>query len=243
MTMALNALGAVRLAEGRLGEAAALLGEAADLSRAAPGEPGLPAVLGNLGTLAFRSGRREDALAFWEDAAARAEADGESPAVHLASLARALLPEGGAPGPAFAAALARAEASLSHPGTPPAARADVLNLLARDALARGDGAASRAFLAEALDIDRHEESQEGLAEDLELLAALSASAGDWAAAASGLERAFYLRAALKDRDGVHRTLDGLRRLHRERGVPRGLAAAEAVARDPGLFSPLEDRCP
>jgi tetratricopeptide (TPR) repeat protein len=242
--MALNALGAVSLSDGDLGRAAALLEEAAELSRSWPGSPELPAVLGNLGTLAWRAGRREDAMGFWEDAARRAEGRSESPAVHLASLARALLQEGGGgPGPAFREALARAEASLAHPGTPPPARADVLNLLARDALLRGDRAAARSRLAEAAEIDRRGEDQAGLAEDLELAGELSEAEGDWAGAASSLERAFYLRAALGDRDGMRRALDGLRSALAAGGLPRSLEAVEAVWRDPSLFDPLKDRCP
>jgi tetratricopeptide (TPR) repeat protein len=243
IVMALNAMGAVRLSEGRNGEAAALLEEAAELSRADPGNPGLPAVLGNLGTLAYRSGRREDALAFWEDAAVRARARGESPAQHLASLARAHLDSGGAEAPAFREALSRARAALDSPGTPPAARADVLNLSAREAHARGDASAARADLDQALAIDRKEENQSGLAEDLELAGAVLSASGDQAGAASALERAFYLRAALGDRDGAKRALAALRAGHKAHGLPKGMEAVEAVAKDPKLFDPLAERCP
>jgi tetratricopeptide (TPR) repeat protein len=243
MVMSLNALGAVRLAEGNLGAAAALLDEAAELSRSDPAMPELPAVLGNLGTLAWRAGRRSDALGFWEDAASRAQAAGLSPAVHLASLARARLGEGAPAEAAFADALERARASLEHPGTPPAARADVLNLLARDAYRRGLLEESRSFLSQALEIDRHEENQAGLAEDLELSAKLQGAAEDFPAAASSLERAFYLRAALKDREGTRRVLSALRELRLSAGLPKSLERIEAVARDPELFSPMDDRCP
>jgi tetratricopeptide (TPR) repeat protein len=243
IVMALNALGAARLAEGDLAAAAGLLDEAAELSRSEPGNPEIAPVLGNLGTLAWRAGRRDDALEFWEDAASRASSGNESPAVSLASVARSKLADGPSPGPGFAESLARAAAAAGHPGTPDSAKADVLNLRARDALMGGRPDEARAFLAGALEIDRRLENQGGLAEDLEMAAALASASGDWAGAASSLERAFYLRAALRDRDGMGRVMGALRTLNRDRGLPKTLAPMEAVQRDPSLFNPMEERCP
>ncbi|MDR1039301.1 MAG: tetratricopeptide repeat protein [Deltaproteobacteria bacterium] len=255
IVMALNALGAARLAQGDLAAAAGLLDEAAGLSRSDPSNPELSAVLGNLGTLAWRAGRHEDALAFWEDAAARATGRGENPSVYLASIARAALPGGRGPGgtprpsgasgspEAFAAALERATASLELPGASESARADIRNLQARDALMRGDSSQARVWLNEALEIDRRLESQGALAEDLELEAELASDGGDSSGAAASLERAFYLRAALEDREGMRRILEALKTTARDGGIARDLAPLEAVMRDPALFSPFESRCP
>jgi hypothetical protein len=115
--------------------------------------------------------------------------------------------------------------------------------MAREALARGDRAGAGGYLAQALEIDRGDENQAGLAEDLEMEGALRLESGDRAGAASSLERAFYLRAALKDSGGMKRILDGLSAFHRDYGVPKNLAPFRAVARDPSLFDPLGERCP
>jgi tetratricopeptide (TPR) repeat protein len=243
IVMALNALGAVRLAEGDLGGAAGYLDEALGLSSSEPGNPELAAVMGNLGTLAWRAGRRPDALEFWEEAAARAASLGESPATYLASLARARVDASGAVTPEFRDALARAVTAAAEPGTPDTARADVLNLQARGALATGRAAEALTYLVQALEIDRRLESQSGLAEDLEIAAAIASETGDGAGAASSLERAFYLRAALSDNAGMARVMAALRASAAEHGLPKSLAPMERVMKDPKLFNPMEDRCP
>ncbi|MDR2200080.1 MAG: hypothetical protein LBR53_11640, partial [Deltaproteobacteria bacterium] len=128
IVMSLNAKGASRLAAGDKSGAAAVLNEALELTTSEPGRPELPALLGNLGTLAYQAGRPEDARDFWSEASREAETRGESPAPYLASLARLSFERGD--GEAFKAALSSALSGLEDPSCPKSARADVLNLAA-----------------------------------------------------------------------------------------------------------------
>jgi tetratricopeptide (TPR) repeat protein len=118
-----------------------------------------------------------------------------------------------------------------------------LNLSAQAALEDGDPATAERLLLAALELDRASESQVGLAQDLEALAGLQAAAGRPEEAAGGLDRAFYLWAALGDRPGQERILGLLASLREASGLPKTLKPYQDVLKSPELFNPIERLCP
>jgi Tfp pilus assembly protein PilF len=220
--------------------AASVLAKALSLSLNDPGTPALPAIFGNLGSVAHRMGRRGEAENYWERAASEAERLGESPAPYLGSLLRNAYDSKNAE--ALETNLARALGSLEHPGTDSASRADILNLAGLAALDRGDPETARARLSEALDLDRAGENVEGMAEDLEALAKLENMAGDFGKEAGFLDRAFYLRTALKDKKGAARIRASLEAAAKA-GANADLAEYRRLTEHPNLFDPYASLCP
>ncbi|MDR1545232.1 MAG: hypothetical protein LBU12_00645 [Deltaproteobacteria bacterium] len=237
----LNALGAARLGQGALSQAASALEQACALSAAEPGRPELDSVLGNLGLLALLAGRAQDAEDFWRQAQAEAQAQGRDQTVYLCNLARLELSAGREA--AFRAQAELALAAAQTPGVPAAVRADALNLAAQAALKQGRLDQAETLAQAALALDRESENQTGLAQDLETLADIQGQTGRVAEAALSLDRAFYLRAALGDRAALERTLKRLTQSSRSAGLPKSLAPYLAVWRDPELFDPIRRGCP
>jgi tetratricopeptide (TPR) repeat protein len=241
IVMSLNARGAAYLAQRDMGAAASVLNEALELTLAEPGQPELPALLSNMGTLAYQAGRMDDARDFWKKAAEVATSRGQSPGVYLANLARLELEQGRQA--EFEAALAQASATLDNPGTPKAARSDILNLSATLALGRGETDRAEGLINEAMAIDRALENQVGLAQDLETLHDIYLKKENYPAAAQSLSRAFYLRASLNDQDMLKKDLALLRSLNKSEGHPGDMSPFEAIAKKPSLFDPLKEYCP
>jgi tetratricopeptide (TPR) repeat protein len=241
IVMSLNAKGASHLARGDMAKAAPVLNEALELTLAEPGQPELPALLGNLGTLSYQAGRFDDAKGFWEKAAEEALPRGASPAPYLANLARLELAKGTKE--SFSEALDLAMASAGNPNTPESAKSDILNMAAVRAMGRGDLSAASTYLESATAIDRKLENQSGLAQDLETRHELQSLQGDHPAAMQSLARAFYLRASLQDLPALKKDLALLREGNKAYGHPADLTPFEAIAKKPELFDPLKEYCP
>jgi hypothetical protein len=95
----------------------------------------------------------------------------------------------------------------------------------------------------ALEIDRRNENQAGLAQDLETLGGLQARTGRPSEAAASLDRAFYLWAALGDGAARARTLAALEALNKETGHPRSVDVYRRINRNPSSFDPINKQCP
>jgi tetratricopeptide (TPR) repeat protein len=235
----LNALGAAHMASGDLNSAALALEQALELSVSDPSKPELESVWGNLGLVAFKAGRLDDAEAIWQTAVKEAAAKGVSPAVFHCNLARLARQKG--LGDDFKAQVALALAAA--PAGSGAARADALNLAALAAIDDGLLEAAEGYLQEALELDRHEENQSGLAQDLETLAGLYVRSSRAKQAASSFDRAFYLWAALGDRQAQARVLAELEKLSSETGFPKTAVQYRKVFNNPELFDPIKRVCP
>jgi tetratricopeptide (TPR) repeat protein len=240
MVISLNAAGAAKMAMGDYLGAALSLEEALELSVNDPSSPVLPTILGNLGAVAHKAGQESDAKELWERAATLAEERGENPASFLASLARDDYLSGRDED--FALSLKRAVESLDKPGADDASRADVLNLSGLDALRKGDLIGSENFLNLALALDRQNENQKGLSEDLEAFAALEKEKGSFEKAAVYLGRAFYLRAALKDKKAMERVFTLLEEATLK-GATTDLTAYRRILKSPNIYDPLTAFCP
>lgn len=241
IVLSYNAQGAALMSMGNLNAAADRLQAALELSLGTEGNPGLAEVLGNLGTVAYKINRPEEAKEYWSRASNFALNQGASPASYLASLARAYFLEGKKE--EFTAALAEATGFLEHPDTLPLARSDILNLLASQALEERNFTAALDYLNQALEIDRANEYQEGLAQDLELMAQLHLLGGDAEAAAQNFSRAFYLRAALHDRARTRDIYNKLTELKKNHSISLDLSPLKLILDKPENFDPFPALCP
>jgi tetratricopeptide (TPR) repeat protein len=239
---ALNARGAALLAGGRLNPAALSLEQALELSDADPARPELDSVLGNLGLLALKAGRPDDAKELWGQAARAAAASGLNPVLYHCNLAR--LARSSGDDRAFREQTALAVAGLaSEPAPAESSAADAYSLAALVALADGDDLGAETYLDLALGLDRKNENQKGLAQDLDALAGLQAKSGRPAEAAASLDRAFYLWAALGERANLAATLARLEALSKETGRPKSVAEYQKIYRSPSSFDPINRQCP
>ncbi len=246
-----NSLGSAALARGDAVSAANYLEQALDLVEAQPGRPELDKVLANLGSLAFKLGRVQDAEGFWNRAAEAALAAGLSPAPYYCDLARLYL---AAKRPEFAAMAARALEAAGGPdllptpkGTEPKtagllARADALSLSGQAALAAGDPALAEQRFRAALELDRRTENTTGLAQDTEALGRLLVSRNRHREAAGFLDRAFFLFLALGDDPAARRCFQALESLSRGQGFPKNLSPYHNALRDPAPYR-LTRQCP
>lgn len=236
---ALNALGAAHMADGNLNAAATVLEQALELSITDPAKPDLESVWGNLGLLAYKANRLEDAKEIWQGAINEALAKGLSPTVFHCNLAR-LAREAGRQEEFLTQAALALETSVNSKEE---ARADALNLSALAFIDQGNLQIADTYLKEALELDRLNENQTGLAQDLEILGELAIRSGRWQEAASNLDRAFYLFAALGDRQAQRRVLAALVKLSKETGFPKSIEPYQRVMKDPKLFDPINELCP
>jgi tetratricopeptide (TPR) repeat protein len=236
----LNAIGAAKMAAGDYNGAAQSLEIALEESLNEETRPLLPTILGNLGSVAHKAGSRVDARELWERAATLALERGESPAIFLANLARDDYLNNSGEG--FSLSFQRAFESLDHPDTDLFSRADILNLAGLDSLKKGDLSSSESYLQEALTLDRQNENQKGLAEDLEAFAALEKERGSFEKSAVYLGRAFYLRAALKEKKDMERIFKLLEEASKN-GASSDLSSYRMILKSPELFDPLKALCP
>jgi tetratricopeptide (TPR) repeat protein len=241
IVMSLNAQGATYLALKDLRSAASVLNEAIELTMAEPGQPELPALLGNMGTLAYQAKRFDDARNFWQRAAEVAIERGTSPGTFYSNIAGLENDLGNTI--EFERNLSLARETLNNADTSKGARSDILNLSAISALKRGDLDSAETLLEEAMTIDRELENQAGLAQDLETRYTIYTERGNHALAAQSLSRAFYLRASLGDIDLLKKDLALLRASNKAYGHPENMGPYEAIAKKPALFDPLKGYCP
>jgi Tfp pilus assembly protein PilF len=236
----LNARGAALVAQGRLNQAALILEQALELSAADPERPELHSVLGNLGLLALKADRKDDARELWREAVAEAERKGLNPILFHCNLARLEMDAGDKA--AFRLRLAQAMALLEADASERAA-ADAYNLAATAAMEDGDDVSAETYLNDALTLDRKNENQVGLAQDLETLASLQIKTGRFSEAAASLDRAFYLWAALGDKTALNRTMQSLSALSKSSGAPKNVEVYQRIQRNPAAFDPINRLCP
>ncbi|MDR0620403.1 MAG: hypothetical protein LBJ61_00765 [Deltaproteobacteria bacterium] len=238
---ALNAKGATLMSQNKLNEAAIALQQALDLSLAQEQNPELDSVLGNLGLLALKAKRPADAKDLWERAVTEALSKSRSPILYYCNLARLALAGGDQAEVAKYTAQALAEAEL--PNAPESAVADAYNLAALKALADGNDQQAETYLDQALALDRKNENQVGIAQDLETLAGIQSKTDRPLLAAASLDRAFYLWTALNDKPAQTRVLAALQALSKATGHPKTVQPYRDVQRKPSLFDPINRLCP
>jgi tetratricopeptide (TPR) repeat protein len=238
----LNARGAVLIGKGDLNQAALILEQALEISMGQLERPELDSVLGNLGMLALKAKRPDDARDFWLKAIDEANGRSLNPILYHCNLAR--LERGLGNVTAFQeqaqTALALTESEL---GATEAARADAFSLAALTSLEAQDETMAETYLTQALELDRKNENQSGLAQDLETLAGLQAKSDRPEQAAASLDRAFYLWVALGDRPAQERTLASLENLHQSSNHPKSIDVYRRVYRNPSSFDPINRLCP
>ncbi|MDR0881801.1 MAG: tetratricopeptide repeat protein [Candidatus Adiutrix sp.] len=238
--LAQNSLGAAALAQGETAAAADYLEQALNIASGHPGQPGLDKVLGNLGALAYRLGRSQEARDFWSQAAELALERGQSPALYYCDLARLYLETGPAEEFAQLAAQALAAAQL-HPEDQ-VTLADALNLAGQAARAAGETALAEERFRQALELDRRTENTVGLAQDTESLGLLLIQLEHYSEAAGLLDRAFFLWLAAANDQSADRVLTTLQKLSRDHRFPRKIEPYQTVRRQPEPHR-LAGRCP
>jgi tetratricopeptide (TPR) repeat protein len=237
----LNFMGVAMIAQGDLNSAALTLEQALILSEAETVPPELDSLWGNLGLLAFKAGRFADAAELWRRAAEEAEARNLSPSLYHSNLARLYLSQGR--DGEFKQEVAFALASSLEPSTTRSARAEALNLAAMAALSEDKPTEAQLHIDAALQLDREDENQTGLAQDLEILAELMIKTGSLKQAASNLDRAFYLWAALGDKEAQRRVFEQMRNLEKQTTLAKSLSSYQEVLNTPALFDPINRLCP
>ncbi|MDR1677244.1 MAG: hypothetical protein LBS44_02510 [Deltaproteobacteria bacterium] len=238
---ALNARGAVLMSQNQLNDAALVLQQALELSLAQASSPEIDSVLGNLGLLALKANRREDAKDLWNSAISEAKKKGLSPILYHCNLARLALAAGDQAEFTKEADLALSETEIQ--GAPESGLADAYNLAALKALSESEDQKAEAYLDLALNLDRKNENQIGLAQDLETLAGLQSKTDRPLLAAASLDRAFYLFTALNDRPAQARVLKALETLSKTTGHPKTVQPYKDIQKKPALFDPINRLCP
>lgn len=234
-----NSLGAAALARGETDAAAARLELALNSSRSLPDEPELDRILGNLGSLAFKLGRFDDAGDFWRRALESAEKSGGNPAPYICDLARLHL--AGNDRAEFLELTAKAlAASENQPDLH--VRADALNLAGQAALMEDRLEEAESFFRQALELDRKTENTTGLAQDTESLGLLMTRLERPDEAAGFLDRSFFLWLAAGEDQKAGRVLDALGDLSRKHGFPQKLTVYREALRNPAPHR-LTRQCP
>ncbi len=239
MIRAQNSLGAAALGQGDYPAAAHYLEQALNIATGHPGQPELDKVFGNLGSLAFKLGRNQDAEDFWKAAVALAEKAQSSAAPYYCNLARLYLKTGRTQEFSEMSLQALTAARLLDDQ---ATLADALNLAGHQAEADGQAALAEERYLEALELDRKIENTSGLAQDTEDLGRLLSSLKRYQEASGYLDRAFFLWLALGEDARAGQVLESLRIMSREHHFPKSLAAYQAARRDPSAYR-LAKQCP
>ncbi|MDR2353998.1 MAG: hypothetical protein LBF22_12770 [Deltaproteobacteria bacterium] len=241
LIMSLNAKGASEMALKQYKQSAETLVMAWQKSLAEPGNPGLPAILGNLGALELLLGNRAEAEEFFLRGLSAATEQRENPAPFLASLARLALTQNN--NSQFETYLNQARESLDLPDTSNDARADILNLLATQSLKDGDLFNASLLISEALELDRAAEDTKGIIADLLLLSEIETLNNSPERAYQSLDRAFYLAVSQKDTEKIRLILDRLKQSHTNHNLPLNLSNYNHLAQNPSLFDPFAEICP
>ena len=220
----LNSMGASLLAQDRLPEAADKLEQALEISLSLPNEqPDLDKVLGNLGSLAYKSKRPADAFSFWQNAVAAALKRGENPAQYYCNLARLYWEEGRNVEFQLNAAEAEKWANNQTKPSDVATLAEADYLLGQAAQLVGKFAEAKQYFQTALELNRQVEDLDGLAQTTEALGLLLVAQQEPQEAAGHLDRAFYLWASLGATASCDRVWHALSELHQKAGFPKSLA--------------------
>jgi tetratricopeptide (TPR) repeat protein len=237
----LNAMSVAMMGQSDLNSAALVLEQALNLSQAHQELYELDSIWGNLALLAFKANRFDDASQLWQQAVDQATKKGLNPTLYYCNLARLHLKEGSAE--KFRQQAALALASSKEPNANEIAKADALNLAAAVSIADGQLAEAETYLNQALELNRKNENQTGLAQDLETLAGLLTNLGRYQQAASNLDRAFYLWAALGNPEAQKRILTQIKDLSKKTGFPKNISPYQNVLANPNLFDPINRLCP
>lgn len=234
-----NSLGAAALARGEVNLAAAHLELALNSCQAQPDRPELDKILGNLGSLAFKLGRLDDANDFWSQALEVAEEHGQNPALYLCDLAQLNLVKNNRA--EFLELTARALAATENEPDLQV-RADALNLAGQAALLEDRLEEAESLYRQALELDRKTENTTGLAQDTESLGLLMIRLERHREAAGFLDRSFYLWLAVGDDRKAGQVLAALQRLSKEHGFPQKLSVYQQSLRNPAPHR-LTKQCP
>ncbi len=196
-------------------------------------------ILGNLGSLAFRAGRQQEAEELWEKAVVVAQKDTDKSglATHLNNLGMLRRQQGRLTEAAstLKRAMTRAEAGGSGPTL---ANSHLqLGLVARD---QGDFTKAEKHLNLALQIDKDAENPRGIAPDLEQLGRLHQQQQLWEQAALEFDRAIRLYAILGQLEKVRQLYQLLETNQTGGGVPASLESYKPLLVAPGDYwdSPL-----
>ena len=239
----LNSMGAALLAQDRLPEAADKLDQALEISLSLPHEqPDLDKVLGNLGSLAYKSKRPADALSFWQNAAAAALKKGENPAQYYCNLARLYWEEGRSVEFQLNAAEAEKWANNQAKPSDAATLAEADYLLGQAAQLAGNFAEARKYFQTALELNRQVEDLDGLAQTTEALGLLLAAQQESQEAAGHLDRAFYLWASLGLTANRDRVWHALSELNQKYGFPKSLTPYQKAQQNPQEYL-IFNKCP
>ncbi|MDR2386437.1 MAG: hypothetical protein LBE80_02490 [Deltaproteobacteria bacterium] len=237
----LNAKGASQISQNQLNQAALSLQQALELSMAQDQNPEIDSVLGNLGLLALKANRPQDAIELWNRAIEEAQKKSLNPLLYHCNLARLAMTSGDQA--QFEAQTELALAETQNPNASESALADAFNLAALKVLAEGNEVQAEVYLAQALALDRKNENQIGMAQDLETLAGIQIKTDRPLLAAASLDRAFYLWTALNDKKAQARVLTALESLSKSTGHPKTVQAYRDLRNKPSLFDPINRLCP
>lgn len=242
LVQAQNNLGAALTEEGRFSEAAQWLEKALNLALSLPGQPGAHQILNNLGTLAYQNGPAGRAEDFWRRALQAAQTPealkrNDSPALPWINLARSSLARGDQEqarlylGRLRAWPLTEAEEAL------------LLNLEGELAFQNHLYDEAQAKLERAAALNRKQARTRELARNLSFLGQISLKRGHGAAAASYLDRAFFLWAGLGDYQRAREVCRYLEESRLASGRPESLSLYLEVLRDEGESPLVWPVCP
>jgi tetratricopeptide (TPR) repeat protein len=231
MVRAHNNLAVVAMAQGYYDEASGHLSRAQELNKPAKSAEEAPLILGNLGSLAYKLGRLEEAERVWREGLTASEEDARHSGlvVNLNNLGMLLRQQGRMQ--EAEVMLRRALSVGSENGQISAANTHFqLALLVQ---VRGDLAAAERHLSVALGLDKETEHTQGIAQDLEHLGILHQRQQAWDRAATELDRAIRLYAALgnsKKAEEVSKLLEANREAS---GMPESLEVYRRLLLPPG----------
>ncbi|HYA01826.1 MAG TPA: tetratricopeptide repeat protein [Syntrophobacteria bacterium] len=231
MVRAHNNLAVVAIAQGYYDEASGHLSRALELNKSANSAGEGPLILGNLGTLAYKLGRLEEAERFWREALAASEDDARHPGrvVNLNNLGMLLRQQG-----KLQEADVMLRRALSVGGENGQVSAANTNFqLALLAQTRSDLVTAERHLSVALALDKETEHAQGIAQDLEHLGILHQRQQAWDRAATELDRAIRLYAALGNTAKVTETLKLLEANREASGIPESVEVYRRLLLPPG----------
>ncbi len=231
MVRAHNNLAVVAIAQGYYDEASGHLSRALELNKPAKVAEEGPLILGNLGSLAYKLGRLEEAERFWREALTASEEDARHPGlvVSLNNLGMLLRQQGRMQ--EAEVMLRRALSVGSENGRVSAANTHFqLALLAQT---RSDLVAAERHLSAALGLDKETEHAQGIAQDLEHLGILHQTQQAWDRAATELDRAIRLYAALGNSKKVEEVFKLLETNREASGIRESVEVYRRLLLPPG----------
>ena len=231
MVRAHNNLAVVAMAQGYYDEASVHLKRAWELNDQAKSTEEGPLILGNLGSLAYKVGRYQDAEGFWRQALAAAEGGGRQSGLvlHLNNLGMVTRQQGRLP---EAETILRRALSLTGESEE-GSTGNTHFQLALLAETRDDPSTAERHLSMALALDRGAENPRGIAQDLEQLGILHQRQQSWDRAAGELDRAIRVYAALGSTEKVEAVFRLLEANREGSGIPASLDPYRGLLVPPG----------